>query len=104
MLIQRLNQEASKGRAAGIRGGVAIDRNQALRWITANAAWTLGVQDETGTLEAGKMADVVVWSADPLSVYARAERVYVDGLLRYERGDVAPTDFELGQPAQEAAR
>lgn len=98
--IQRLNQEAGKAMYAGNRGGVPVTRDQALRWITANPAWVLGIDSIVGTLEPGKMADVVVWSADPFSVYARALQVYNDGWLVYDRNDPAHqprTDFELGQ-------
>jgi imidazolonepropionase-like amidohydrolase len=82
--IQRLNQEAAKALAAGRASGVALTDDQALRWITANAAWALGIDDQTGTLEPGKRADVVVWSAHPFSVYARADLVFVDGALRWD--------------------
>lgn len=103
--IQRLNQEAGKAMYAGNRGGVPVTRDQALRWITANPAWVLGIDSIVGTLEPGKMADVVLWSADPFSVYARALQVYNDGWLVYDRNDPARqprTDFELGQvPAPE---
>jgi imidazolonepropionase-like amidohydrolase len=98
--IQRLNQEAAKAMDAGIRSGIPITRDQALRWITANPAWALGLDSMVGTLEPGKMADVVVWSADPFSVYAKAVQVYNDGWLVYDRNDPAHqprTDFELGQ-------
>jgi imidazolonepropionase-like amidohydrolase len=98
--IQRLNQEAAKAMYAGIRAGIPITRDQALRWFTANAAWTLGIDSVTGTLEAGKMADVVLWSGDPFSVYAKALRVYNDGWLIYDRDDPTRqprTDFELWQ-------
>ena len=98
MLVQRLPQEAAKAMWAGRHAGIEVSEDQALRWITANAAWQLGVEERTGTLEPGKMADVVVWSGDPFSVYTQADRVYIDGHLRYERGEGAtPTDFELGQ-------
>ena len=96
--IQRLNQEAAKAMYAGIRAGIPITRDQALRWITANPAWTLGIDSVVGTLETGKMADVVVWSADPFSVYAQALQVYNDGWLVYDRTDPRRqprTDFEL---------
>src|SRR5213596_2870834 len=98
--IQRLNQEAAKAMYHGRRAGIPISRDQAVRWFTANPAWVLGVDSIVGTLEAGKMADVVLWSADPLSVYARALQVYNDGWLVYDRND--PThqpkmDFTLGQ-------
>jgi imidazolonepropionase-like amidohydrolase len=98
--IQRLNQEAAKAMYAGQRAGIAITEDQALRWITANPAWALGIDSIVGTLEPGKMADVVVWSADPFSVYARALQVYNDGWLVFDRSDPAHqprTDFELGQ-------
>jgi imidazolonepropionase-like amidohydrolase len=97
---QRLNQEAAKAMYYGQRAGIPITRNQALRWITTNAAWVLGVDSLVGTLEPGKMADVVLWSADPFSVYAKALQVYNDGWLVYDRLDPAHqprTDFELGQ-------
>src|SRR4029077_9509943 len=100
--IQRLNQEAAKAMYAGQRSGIAVTRDQALRWITANPAWTLGLDSIVGTLEPGKMADVVVWSGDPFSVYARAVQVYNDGWLVYARNAPKPqprTDFELGQEA-----
>jgi imidazolonepropionase-like amidohydrolase len=98
--IQRLNQEAAKAMYAGRRAGIPITRDQALRWFTANPAWILGLDSIVGTLEPGKMADVVLWSGDPLSVYARAVQVYNDGWLVYDRND--PThqprmDFTLGQ-------
>src|SRR3989441_821516 len=99
--IQRLNQEAAKAMYHGRRAGIPITRDQAVRWFTANPAWALGLDSIVGTLEPGKMADVVVWSADPLSVYARAIQVYNDGWLVYDRNDPAhqpKTDFSLGQP------
>src|SRR3954470_15005912 len=97
--IQRLNQEAAKAMSAGNRAGIPITREQAIRWITLNPAKAIGVDKETGSLEAGKMADVVVWSGDPFSVYSRAEKVYVDGALLYDRNDPArqpEMDFSLG--------
>lgn len=103
--IQRLNQEAAKVLAAARRAGMAVTREQAIRWITANPARALGVAGRTGTLEAGKMADVVVWSGDPFSVYSKADLVYVDGALVYDRGDPARrpvSDFELGILGEEA--
>jgi imidazolonepropionase-like amidohydrolase len=96
---QRLNQEAAKAMAAGNAAGLRITPDEALKWFTANAAWTLGLDDRIGTLEPGKNADLVLWSGNPFSVYTRTERVWIDGALRYDRN--APernwrTDFELG--------
>lgn len=99
--IQRLNQEAAKAVTYGQRAGLAIPPERAIKWITANPARALGIEKETGTLEAGKMADVVVWNRDPFSVYALAELVFIDGAVQYERGKSGPprSDFMLGQPA-----
>ncbi len=100
-LTQRLNQEAAAAVAAGRRAGMTISEEHALGWITLNAARAIGIDDETGSLEAGKRADVVIWSANPFSVYARADQVYVDGALTFDRADPAYqplSDFELGQP------
>ena len=98
--IQRLNQEAAKAMTRGNRAGLNISPERAIRWITANAAKSLGIDSVTGTLEPGKMADVVVWNQDPFSVYAKPLQVYIDGTLRYEHGNSSlnpESDFELGQ-------
>ena len=95
--IQRLNQEAAKAMFAGRRAGITISDDDALRWLTINPAWALGVDDQVGTLEPGKMADLVVWSGSPFSVYARAEQVYIDGERVFDRAGERPrTDFDLG--------
>ena len=96
--IQRLNQEAGKALAAGRAAGIKLSDDDAIKWLTANPAWAIGVQDQVGSLEVGKRADVVVWSASPFSVYAKADLVYVDGLLRWD--DARPSvwsDLELGK-------
>lgn len=98
-IVQRLNQEAGKALADGRHAGVVITDAQAIAWITSNPARALGILEQTGTLEVGKMADMVLWSANPFSVYALAEQVYVDGALLYERGNAARSpimDVELG--------
>ena len=98
--IQRMNQDAAKAMYAGIRAGIPITRDQAIRWITANPAWVLGIDQQTGTLESGKTADVVLWSGDPFSVYSKAEKVWNDGWLVFDRLDKTrqyKTDFNLGQ-------
>jgi imidazolonepropionase-like amidohydrolase len=98
--LQRMNQDAAKAMYAGARAGIPVTRDQAIRWITANPAWALGIDRLTGTLEPGKMADVVLWSADPFSVYAKAEKVWNEGWLVFDRSDRTRqyrTDFNLGQ-------
>ncbi len=66
----------------------------------------LGVDDRTGSLEPGKMADVVLWRRHPLSVYARAARVWADGVLTFDElsGPAVPSDFELGPELSSSAR
>jgi imidazolonepropionase-like amidohydrolase len=99
--IQRLNQEAAKAQAAGNRAGIKIDDDTALRWVTANPARVLGIDGVTGTLQEGKRADVVVWSASPLSVYARADVVIVGGEIAYDRTKgMRTSDFELDDGRQ----
>ncbi|HYD45393.1 MAG TPA: amidohydrolase [Phenylobacterium sp.] len=100
ILIQRLNQETAAAVAAGKRLGIDIPKAEAVKWFTINAAKMMGVADRTGSLEPGKMADVVLWSADPFSVYAKADKVYIDGALTYDRADPrthAKSDFLLGR-------
>jgi len=104
--IQRLNQEAAKALSDGQRAGLPVRRGDAWVWLSANPAKALGIGDRTGVLEPGKAADVVLWSGDPLSVYAKAERVFVDGASIYTRvgEDERPlTDFELAQPNRRSA-
>ncbi|HEU5467942.1 MAG TPA: amidohydrolase [Steroidobacteraceae bacterium] len=96
--IQRLNQEAAKAVTRGERAGLDIPPARAIRWVTANPAKALGVLDRTGTLEAGKMGDVVLWNGSPFSVYALADLVFVDGVLLYDRAHPAAkprSDFQL---------
>jgi imidazolonepropionase-like amidohydrolase len=99
--IQRLNQEAAKALRYGRQAGIELTEDQALRWITANPAWTLGIDGLTGTLEPGKRADVVVWTGHPFSVTSRARYVFVAGELQYdlERPRVR-SDFRVGQEVQ----
>ena len=101
--IQRLNQEAAKAQAAGQRMGLDIPDADVVGWFTYNAAKAMGIEQMTGSLEAGKMADVVLWNGDPLSVYSRPEKVWVDGALLYDAMDRKRrpvSDFELGQPGE----
>jgi imidazolonepropionase-like amidohydrolase len=97
--IQRLNQEATKAMRAGWEAGIRLDRTDAIRWITINPARALGIDGATGSLEPGKQADVVIWSGDPFSVYSRADQVFLDGALVYDRRDPARqprSDFTIG--------
>jgi imidazolonepropionase-like amidohydrolase len=96
---QRLNQEAAKAMASGRANGINITEEDAIKWMTLNPAWALGLEDKIGSLVAGKNADVVLWSGNPFSIYTRAEKVWIDGAMLFDRLDPAQqwrTDFELG--------
>ncbi len=101
--IQRLNQEAAKAQADGRRMGVNISDAEVIKWLTYNPAKALGIADKTGSLKPGKMADLVLWNGNPLSVYSRPEKVWIDGALMFDAKDPKRrpvSDFELGQPGE----
>ena len=77
--IRRLNAEAGK---MVHYGGASED--EAIRMITLNPAWIIGVDDRVGSIDVGKDADLVLWNRDPLSTYARAIKVYIDGDLFFD--------------------
>ena len=97
--IQHLNQEAAKALAAGNRAGFNISKARAMRWITSNPAKAAGIEKTTGSLVKGKNADVVIWNKNPFSVYAIAQKVFIDGNLMFDRQDLSSkpvSDFDLG--------
>jgi imidazolonepropionase-like amidohydrolase len=101
--IQRLYQEAAKAQAAGRRIGINVPDEVVWTWLSWNPAKALGIGERTGSLRPGKMADVVLWNGNPLSVYTRPERVWIDGALMYDANDPRRRpvmDFELGQPGE----
>jgi imidazolonepropionase-like amidohydrolase len=97
--IQHLNQEAAKAMAAGNRAGFNISKAHAMKWITSNPAKAAGILDQTGSIETGKNADIVLWTGNPFSVYSRAQKVFIDGALAFDINNpkIQPvTDFDLG--------
>jgi imidazolonepropionase-like amidohydrolase len=96
--IQHLNVEAAKALSAGIKAGYDISKARAMNWITSNPAKAAGIYDQTGSLKVGKNADVVLWSKDPFSIYALAEKVYIDGAIAFDRssGLEPSSDFDVG--------
>jgi imidazolonepropionase-like amidohydrolase len=78
----RLNQEAGK---IVKYGGVPAE--EALKMVTLNPAKLLHLDDRMGSLKVGKDADFVVWNNDPLSIYARAEKTYIDGACYFNLED-----------------
>ncbi|WP_342330131.1 amidohydrolase family protein [Pedobacter sp. FW305-3-2-15-E-R2A2] len=78
-MARRLNQEAGK---AVLYGGVPEE--DALKFVTLNPAKMLHIDNKVGSIKAGKDADVVIWSAHPLSIYAKAEQTFVDGISYWD--------------------
>ena len=79
-LARRLYWDAAKAVKYG-----GVSEAEALRMITLNAAWQLGVDRYVGSIEAGKQADLAIWSAHPLSPQARCELTLVDGQVYFDR-------------------
>ena len=102
---RRLNTEAAKS----IKWG-ALSDDEALAMVTMNPARQLRVADRVGSIEPGKDADLVLWNRHPLSSYAVADRVYIDGALYYDRStedarvaELARTKAALVQAEKDAA-
>ena len=87
---------------AGGWGSTSPTRSPGAGWRSTRRN-ALGIADETGSLRAGKRADVVLWNGNPFSVYTRPEQVWIDGALLYDMNDPRRrpvSDFELGQPGE----
>lgn len=78
-MARRLNQEAAKVIKYG-----GLTEEEAWKLVTLNPAKMLHIDNRVGSLKAGKDADVVVWSGNPLSIYARAEKTFVDGIKYWD--------------------
>lgn len=78
-MARRLNQEAAKSIKYG-----GMSEEEALKMVTINPAKMLHVDSKVGSIKVGKDADLVVWSDNPLSIYARAEKTIVDGTVYYD--------------------
>ena len=79
-VTRRLNQEAGKIIHYG-----NVSEEDALKMITLNAAWIIGVDDRVGSLEVGKDADISIWNSYPLSSAALADKVLIDGDVYFDR-------------------
>ena len=79
-MARRLNQEAAKS----IRNG-GLTEEEAFKMVTINPAKALHVQDKVGSIKVGKDADLVLWTENPLSIYAKADKTIVDGIIYFDR-------------------
>jgi len=91
---RRLNQEAAKA----IRYGGATEE-EALKMITLNPAWIVGVDDRVGSIDVGKDADLVIWNGYPLSSYGVPEKVLIDGDVYFDRSlpGLGTTHYKEGE-------
>ncbi len=91
---RRLNQEAAKT----MRYGGATEE-EALKMITLNAAWIIGVDDRVGSIDVGKDADLVIWDGYPLSSYGAPEKVLIDGDVYFDRSQpgLGTTHYKEGE-------
>ncbi|MDB5221546.1 MAG: amidohydrolase [Chitinophagaceae bacterium] len=79
-MARRLNQEAAKSiKYAG------MNEEDALKMVTLNPAKMLHIDNKTGSIKVGKDADLVLWTDNPLSIYARAQTTIVDGIVEFDR-------------------
>ncbi|MDZ4822336.1 MAG: amidohydrolase family protein [Flavobacteriales bacterium] len=78
-MARRLNQEAAKAVKYG-----GVPEEEALKFVTLNPAKLLHLDHRMGSIKVGKDADLVVWSDHPLSIYAKAEQTFVDGICYYD--------------------
>jgi imidazolonepropionase-like amidohydrolase len=92
--VRRLNQEAAKT----MRYGGATE-DEAMKMITINPAWIIGVDDKVGSIDIGKDGDLVLWSDYPLSSFAVPERVWIDGVEFFDRSKAG-----LGMPQMKEAQ
>ncbi|SEW56070.1 amidohydrolase family protein [Chitinophaga arvensicola] len=83
-MARRLNQEAAKSIKYG-----GMTEDEAIRLVTINPAKLLHVDNRMGSIKVGKDADVVLWSDNPLSIYAKAEKTIVDGIVEFDRDNDA---------------
>ncbi len=78
--MRRLNLDAAKMMKYG-----GVPEEESLKMITLNPAKQLGIDKRTGSLETGKDADIVIWTAHPFSVYARPEMTMIEGEVYFDR-------------------
>ncbi|HRD37540.1 MAG TPA: amidohydrolase family protein, partial [Bacteroidia bacterium] len=68
---------------------------EALKLVTLNPAKALRIDDKVGSIQVGKVADVVLWSDNPLSIYAKADKTIIDGQIYFDREEDAKLREEI---------
>ena len=92
-MIRRLNQEAAKAVKYG-----GLSEEEAWKYVTLNPAKLLRIDDKVGSIAIGKHADLVIWSHNPLSIYAVAEKTIIEGAIFY---DYSKLDKKIEQNEKE---
>ena len=92
-MIRRLNQEAAKAVKYG-----GLSEEEAWKYVTLNPAKLLRIDDKVGSIAIGKHADLVIWSHNPLSIYAVAEKTIIEGAIFY---DYSKLDEKIEQNEKE---
>ena len=92
-MSRRLNQEAGKAVKYG-----NVPEEEAWKFVTLNPAKLLHIDDKVGSVKVGKDADVVLWSANPLSIYAKAEKTLIEGVVYY---DIAKDELKRTENSNE---
>ncbi len=89
-MSRRLNQEAAKSIKYG-----GLSEQEALKMVTLNPAKLLHLDDRMGSIKVGKDADIVLWSDNPLSIYAKANKTFVDGKLLFDRERQSEIEIQI---------
>ena len=83
-MARRLNQEAAKSIKYG-----GLTEVEALKMVTLNPAKMLHIDDKVGSIKVGKVADLVLWTDNPLSIYAKVDKTIIDGQIYFDRDEDA---------------
>jgi adenine deaminase len=89
---RRLNQEAAKAVKYG-----GLSEEEAMKLVTINPAKMLHLDDQIGSIEVGKDADLVLWSDHPLSVYSKAEKTFIEGVKYFDIKDQAELETQISR-------
>jgi imidazolonepropionase-like amidohydrolase len=81
-MARRLNQEAAKAIKYG-----GLTEVEALKLVTLNPAKMLHLDDKVGSIKVGKTADLVIWTDNPMSIYAKADKTLIDGQIYFDRDE-----------------
>lgn len=91
-MARRLNQEAAKSIKYG-----GLSEEESLKMVTLNPAKLLHLDDRMGSIKVGKDADVVLWTNNPMSIYAKADKTFVDGKLLFDRARQAEIEAQISR-------